>query len=128
MRKRNCDNLFDNIFWYTLYLLPVIVFIGNYFSIYHDTGSTPDTMTVILSLFGGFDGELSSNLIMDSFVDVFYYFYDPSARSVGSYIEFFTLLCMAHFILVYIFHLFVDFLLFIPRLAHKWMNSFTQGD
>lgn len=32
------------------------------------------------------------------------------------------------FIGVYLMHLFVDFLLFIPRLCHKWLKEFTQGD
>lgn len=32
------------------------------------------------------------------------------------------------FIDTYIAHLFVDFILFIPRLCHKWMKAFTQGD
>lgn len=32
------------------------------------------------------------------------------------------------FIGVYLMHLFVDFILFIPRLCHKWLKGFTQGD
>lgn len=32
------------------------------------------------------------------------------------------------FIGVYLMHLFVDFILFIPRLCHKWLKEFTQGD
>lgn len=31
------------------------------------------------------------------------------------------------FICVFIIHLAVDFLLFLPRLAHKWMNDFSEG-
>lgn len=32
------------------------------------------------------------------------------------------------FIFVYVLHVLVDILIFIPRLAHKWMNSFTRSE
>lgn len=32
------------------------------------------------------------------------------------------------FVVVELAHLFIDIVLFIPRLAHKWMNCFTQTD
>lgn len=126
MRKRNCAKLFDNIFWYTLYLLPVILLIGYYFSIYHDTGAPPDLITVVLSFFGGVDGVLAPSIITNNLIEMLYFFYE--GIQVGNGIELFAILCMGYFVLVYLFHLFVDFLLFIPRLAHKWMNDFTQGD
>ena len=34
----------------------------------------------------------------------------------------------AYFIHVFILHLLVDFVLFIPRLSHKFMSKFTGGD
>ena len=37
-------------------------------------------------------------------------------------------LYMSWFIGVYLLHLFVDFILFIPRLSHKWLKSFTERD
>ncbi|MBQ4541306.1 MAG: hypothetical protein IJA23_00480, partial [Clostridia bacterium] len=37
------------------------------------------------------------------------------------------LIYFTYFISVYIIHLCVDFVLFIPRLSHKWLKEFTSG-
>lgn len=35
---------------------------------------------------------------------------------------------MAWFVGTYLMHLLVDFILFIPRLCHKFMNKFTRSE
>lgn len=39
-----------------------------------------------------------------------------------------VILYMSYFISVFIIHLFVDFILFIPRLAHKWLTKLYGGN
>jgi len=38
------------------------------------------------------------------------------------------LIFFTYYICVYILHLLVDIVIFIPKIAHKWLNTFTQGD
>ena len=125
MRKRNCDKLFDNIFWYTLYFLPVIFIFGIYFSVYRDTGTLPAPIDILNTLVASGSGDFGMDMfstILTEFAIEYFYVHNTNIPIVCA------LACMGHFIVVYIFHLFVDFLLFIPRLCHKWMNTLTQGD
>lgn len=116
MRKRTVKYLADTIFWYLVYFLPVACFL-----IFLATGK--DNIN-----FSSFFNELgfefvSSNVIYDSLSSLF---------GVGGVLPIFTdstpFIIFTWFIGTFLIHLAVDFLLFIPRLAHKYMNTFTQGD
>lgn len=39
-----------------------------------------------------------------------------------------VLMYMSYFVCVYLIHIFIDFLLFIPKIAHKWLNKLYGGD
>lgn len=137
MRKRNCKNLFDNIMWYTIYMLPIILTIvmsngvlqGMTFVdwqyIFDNTAVTDYGFITlfrdVLQSFGIFD-----NPIYETLVETFGPY--SNIPLVGDYFGYPLFGYMAYFVTVYIFHLMVDFLLFIPRLAHKWLNSFTRSD
>lgn len=117
MRKKTVNHLADTIFWYLIYFLPVIAFLlylvsGNFTDISLDTffnsmGVAFTTDNVIITSLSSIFGV---NGILPLFVS-------NSAFYVFSW-----------FIISYIVHLFVDFILFIPRLCHKWLKTFTQGD
>ena len=114
MRKRNIEKVADTIFWYTLYLLPILAYLialrsGNNMQI----ANTVD----FYSFMEGCD-LLTSGVISDALFEVL---------GDGEYGFIFCsglLAYVAWFIDVSIFHLFADFLLFIPRMAHKWFESF----
>lgn len=118
MRKRNLIFFFDTVFWYLLYFFPVIVYL------------------IVVVPFSGYNiipfatcfeniglGFVSDNVVITSLRSIF--------GSGGVFPLFSTdtpFIIFAWFICTYIAHLAVDFLLFIPRLAHKWLNKTTQGD
>lgn len=116
MRQRTQKNLFDNIFWYLIYLLPLIIWVVVSFR----TGT-------IISLSSALETMglkvLEDNQIIINLSEIF--------GSVGVFPMFASidiLLYFTYFICVFLMHLFVDFLLFIPRIAHKWLNKLYGGD
>ncbi len=76
-----------------------------------------------LSLFFDNAPSLRDNNIALAFSEVFYLFgicdY-PLVDLLSS--------CFAWFVYMHIIHVFVDFIVFIPRLCHKWMGKATQED
>lgn len=113
MRKRTISTLFDNIFWYGLYLLPLICFV---FMVWH---SGLDGVTLATSMSNCGLDIFSQNFIYDGLMSLFGVggvmplFNSPDVLAFGSY-----------FISVFLLHLAVDVLLFIPRFAHKCMDCF----
>lgn len=117
MRKKTIINVADNFMWYLIYLLPLVA------------------LLILLAKNGATDFSIAdtfTSLGLDIFVN------NPVLTNLSSIfgengiLPFFVsndiLIYMSYFICVFIIHLFVDFLLFIPRLAHKWMNKFSGGD
>ncbi len=112
MRKRTISCLFDNIMWYLLYLLPLVV----YLFVVIRTGN-------LLSLSSAMNtaglGILESNVIFNSLNSLF-----GSAGVMPLFVSTDLLLYFSYFISVWLCHLAVDVLLFIVRLAHKFMDCF----
>lgn len=116
MRERTQKNLFDNIFWYLIYLLPLIIWVVVSFRTGNIVSLSNALETMGLKI-------LDNNQIIANLTEIF--------GSSGIFPMFATadvLLYMTYFISVYLIHLFVDFLLFIPRIAHKWLNKLYGGD
>lgn len=116
MRKRTFSYVLDKCFWTLLILLPVFILLLSWFRL----GTTEVTLTSVLTGMG----VSQNNIIYTTLVDMF--------GSTGAVFELFTAtdlwLFFTYFVGIELVHLFVDFLLFIPRLAHKFMNKFTQED
>lgn len=116
MRKRNLTCVFDNIFWYTLYALPVIFYLFAFIS----RNYTPVAFDVFFDFIGV---DVHTTLVYGTLLDlfgtsgVFPLFDNPTVFTV-----------LTWFVNVFIIHLCIDFLLFIPRLAHKWMSKFSSSD
>lgn len=115
MRKKTIYRVADTIFWYLLYFLPILCYfillaigqvstLGQVFSVLGLNVVTDGTIYTSLNSIFGTGGIL------------------PLFTETGL-LQFFT-----YFISVYIAHLFVDFLLFIPRIAHKWMSKAYQEE
>lgn len=115
MRKRSLKCLADNIFWYVIYMLPVIAFF-----IYLGSRHGAD-----VSQFGDFLQQFNIPLAGDVVQESMYKIFGPDGiLPLGGAVS--MLPVFSWYITAMIVHLVVDFLLFIPRLAHKYMNKFTQ--
>ena len=120
MRKRVVSHVADTVFWYLLYFLPVLAYL--LFLIAEPASGTAviDFMTFFESLGLGF---VSDNVIISSLSCIF--------GTDGVFPIFSTdvpFVIFTWFIGTYILHLAVDFILFIPRFAHKWLNKLTNGE
>lgn len=120
MRKRTVNHLADTIFWYLIYFLPVIFYIVYLIAEPSSGGSIVNFINYFEQV--GF-GIVTDNVIITTLRDIF--------GSGGTFPLFNTdlpYIIFTWFVGTYIIHLAVDFLLFIPRLAHKWLKEFTQGE
>lgn len=125
MRKRTISFWFDKIFWYLLYFLPVIAYL-----IYLATCSGFADSTLASSSFSvflsntGLANLITDNVVFTSLLDIF------ATGGILGFVEASSpiFVILTWFINVMIMHLFVDFLLFIPRLCHKWLGKLTQGE
>lgn len=115
MRKKTIKNLFDYVFWYGLYLLPLLLMLVYWFK----TGSA--SFINVMSDAGL--SVLTTNPIYDALNQIF---------GSGGVLPLFTspdvIAFCTYFVSVFLVHLAVDFLLFIPRLAHKWMDCLGGND
>lgn len=127
MRKKTIIMIADKLFWFIIMLLPVLAYllspigysIGGGTAL---TGLSGDPIT--LPDFTSYMAQLginTDNVIYDALNNLF--------GSAGV-IHFFNansviLLYMSYIIFVEILHLFVDFILFIPRLGRKYLDRFT---
>lgn len=120
MRKRTIKFTADLVFWYILYFLPVMVYL--FYMLAQPSQTTNLVNLEQLFTTCGFEF-VSNNIIFTNLTDIFgANGILPLFQDIGIFYVF------TWFISVYLCHLLVDFLLFIPRLAHKYLNLFTQGD
>lgn len=119
MRKRTILNLADNVFWLIVALLPLILYLVQ-FCAYDLTSVT--TFDSFASFMSGF-GINTDSIVYTSMSDLFgtsgiLPMFDSTSASA-------PLMYLSYFVMVQIVHLAVDFLVFIPKLCHKWMDKFT---
>lgn len=112
MRKRSISFLFDNVLWYFLYLLPLIMLVVLAF-----VSNKAVSLASVFRLLG-------LNIATDSIVYTTLVSICGSAGILPLFGSSDVLVYCTYFINVFIVHLLVDFVLFIPRLAHKWMQKF----
>lgn len=115
MRERTIKNLSDNIMWYLIYLLPIIGFL----ILLATNNGVP---IVFADVFNNLGLQIvTDNIIVDTLTQIF---------GVGGVFPIFAspglIYYFTYFIATMIIHLAVDFLLFIPRLAHKWLGKVTE--
>ena len=120
MRKRTVSHIADTIFWYILYFLPVLAYL--LYLIAEPSGGT--TLVAFDNFFSSIGlSMVTDNIIVNSLSDIF-----GTSGIMPLFSSDIPFIIFAWFIGVYLIHLCVDFLLFIPRLAHKWMKKCTGGD
>lgn len=112
--KKNPTNILDGIFWYLIYAMPFILYGLSFLSRTY----TPVSLTAFFD-FCGID--VSSSLVCSTLADIFGtsgifpLFDDPVVFQI-----------FAWFVNCMIIHLAVDFLLFIPRLCHKFIDILSE--
>ena len=115
MRKRTINHVAETIFWNVIYFIPVIAYlillwnggISTFGSVFDTIGLNIATNSTAFSSLASLFGT-EGNLPLFANTDLLVFF--------------------AYYINVFIAHIFVDFILFIPKIAKKWMNKFTQGE
>ena len=120
MRKRTVNHLADVIFWYLIYFLPVLCYFLYLFAEPASGGNIVNLTTFFSDIGLGF---ATDNIVISTLTDIF---------GINGILPLFStdipFAIFGWFICTFICHLAVDFLLFIPRLCHKWMDKYTQGD
>ena len=115
MRKRTIKCLCDNIFWHLVYLLPLILVVGVTFETGVFTSISIAMNTLGLDIF-------TSNPIYITLVDLF-----GSTGVVPLFTGTAILEYLSYFVSVFLLHMAIDFLLFIPRLAMNWFDNLYGG-
>lgn len=114
----------DKIFWWIVALLPVLCYIlyVGFGDVRTSTGSLytlPDFFVSFILNGVGF----SDNVIWKALSEIF-----SSAGVFPIFTSETPLFLFNWFIWVELFHLFFDVIVFIPRLAHKWISKAVQDD
>ena len=122
MRKRTIANLVDSAFWFLVSILPLALYLITCLS--YKLQSSTDTLTAFLPFMKNL-GLMDSGIIYNSLSDLFG---SSGILPLFSADNNAILVFLSYFVSVEIVHLAVDFLLFIPRLGHKYMNTFTQNE
>lgn len=118
MRKKQVNHLADTIFWYLIYFMPAIIYgiicathktetltLAQFFETYGFGLTNGNIITITINQIFGADGIL------------------PLVQDIG------IIYVISWFGTTMLLHLLIDFILFIPRLAHNFMEKFTRtGD
>lgn len=121
MRKRTISNLADHIFWLIVALMPLLLYAIQFLAYEFATSSEQlPTFYVFLQDFGIADFAITYTVLDDIF----------GATGILPLLEAdsVVLLYLSYFSTVEIVHLAVDFILFIPRLSHKWLEKLTCNE
>lgn len=162
MRKRNVTHVADTIFWWVIYTLPILCFIGYFIMCIVSCNGLPIAGNSVVGSAGG-QGDWYWNeqwttdgwfdAIHDLFLGIPYNFEEFMHGSFfigvaetpifvalqqacdlimdGNYPmgdRGALLMCFTWFIYMNILHIMIDFIVFIPRLCHKWLGKAYQDD
>lgn len=120
MKKKTINRLFTNLFWFILSILPILIYLLYIFA-EPSTGSNVINFSDFLNTVGF--SFVSENVLYSSLVALF--------GTTGTFPIFSTSIMFDiafWFISVYLIRLVVEFVLFIPKFALKFLNSFTKED
>ena len=119
MRKRTMSAIADHLYWLLVVLLPLVCYLIQFLS--YELTTVTDSLPTFVSFMQSF-GISTDSVIYTVLGDLFGSNGILPMFSAGSNA---VLLYLAYFVMVQIIHLAVDFLVFIPRLSHKWMEKIT---
>lgn len=114
----------DKIFWFIIAFFPLFSWLIYLFS-FSSYAKDPLTFFAWLDQYFGFMGQVHKSVIYSTFYQIF------SITSVDSLFPVLPTSLMAFFtylVTVEIIHVVFDVIVFIPRLAHKWISKAVQND
>lgn len=114
----------DKIFWFIVSFFPLFSWLIYLFS-FSGYANSPLTFYAWLEQNFAFMGQVSQSVIYSTFYQIF------SITSVTSLFPALSTSLMAFFtylVTVEIVHVIYDVIVFIPRLAHKWISKAVQDD
>lgn len=116
MRKKSIDHVADSVMWYLIYLFPLILLL---FMVVFAS----DPNAVLTNFVSWFEVNFSNNVIYDALNGLF-----GSGGTLPLFVGnwSFILYYFVYFVACLLGHLAIDVLVFIPRLAHKYMDIFTR--
>ncbi len=115
------SNIADHVFWLLVALLPLVLYVVQFFAYELTSVTTFASFDSFMTTFG----VSPDSVVYTSLVGLFG---AEGTLPLFSGTTSAPILFLSYFVSVEIIHLAVDFLLFIPRLSHKYMEKFTQGD
>lgn len=118
MTKNKFAYIFDKIFWYAVALLPIV-----FLAIFAFKGQFADFPTMLTQFVGQFP---SGDLVSGVFVDIWKIISGMSEFALGANFPSVLIYLCSYLVYAELFHLLVDFLLFIPNLCHKFMDFLTK--
>ena len=114
----------DKIFWFVVSFFPLFSWLVYLFS-FSGYAASPLTFYAWLEQNFGFMNQIQNSVIYSTLYQIF------SITSVSSLFPVLSTSLMAFFtylITVEIIHVIYDVIVFIPRLAHKWISKAVQDD
>lgn len=114
----------DKFFWFVISFFPLFSWLIYLFSASSYTTS-PLTFYAWLDQYFGFMGQIQKSAIYSTLYQIF------SITSVNSLFPALSTALMAFFtylVTIEIVHVVYDVIIFIPRLAHKWISKAVQDD
>lgn len=131
MRKRTFNHIVEKLFWSILYMLPLIIFIICLFLNVNTTGDSEfnhftniDVDRVFSQVWETCFPISSDNVVSQAFDSFSIYFNMQNLLGQDSFLNnFFT-----YYVYVVIFHIVIDVVLFVPKLAHKWIRGLIDED
>lgn len=112
----------DSLFWWLVKLLPLVLFVCAVYGFYRNGGTA--LWREFSSFMAGFTFLDSTNPIYTALYGVFGadgVF--PIFSSGNALLQY-----LSYIVVIDILHIMVDVLVFIPRLAHKWIGKAVQDD
>lgn len=119
LRKKTISNLADQLFWLVVALLPLVLYAFQFLA-YELTAVSSD-LPSFLSYMQNF-GLSTTSVCYTALQELFG---SSGVLPLFASGDNAVVLFLSYFVTVQIVHLAVDFLLFIPRLSHKWLEKIT---
>ena len=115
----------DKIFWFVIQILPLLSWFIYCFSVTRSSENSFwafDTFLIEVFGIGNFDG----NVVYQALSKVFQY--SVSIVPEVSFLSKSLTALFSWFVMIEVLHVFFDIIVFIPRLAHKWISKAVQDD
>lgn len=121
MRKSRISHLADTIFWYIIYMFPIIAY---FLLLIAEPGTGTNAIINLETFFNNIGvGLANDNIVVQTINNIF-----GEAGILPLFKTNMPIIMLSWFVSTYIVHLAIDVLLFIPRFAHKFIEKTTQGD